>query len=267
MSTPSSSIAWVSDVPGSQHRRRVLPPAGADGDGYVLTLFDEYMQHADPDVALADGLRPPDLAGPRPTVNLLPASPLAAPHMGPTDVSFVNVPPDGNCFFHCWSAAQNAQAWLQDHRPNGFGINPWVDSKDKGDAERLRNELADFAMAAGKAEAAARLRADGIAGYIEEEDIAIAAEHWKCQILMQCGSRQRLFGHGPLRAHILYCMVADGEGHASGHYVLVQSWVPRGTEGVTSQDNVIRSLVLFGLVMLMLLVWLHLALRKRECVR
>ena len=137
------------------------------------------------------------------------------------------MPADDRCLYHCGVACRDLRGWWQSHDSvTGLAANKETQDRDIRAAEDVKIGVILAASQAGEEATVDRLRLAGSAGTPGQEEIVFLAKHLGGQVVMQMGRNQELHGQGPRVAHLSWVLTKDGAGHQSGHFVVLQSWMP-----------------------------------------
>ena len=164
----------------------------------------------------------------RPNINIPVATASPPPHLGDDHCGPVAVPPDGLCLYHCATACQDLAAWVATHHPStGQAFDLRLAASDLTEAWSWRERIVLLAREVGDVKMAQRLSLEGSAGYPDQDALPLLARLLGGQVVLQVGDVQASFGEGPLLLHLLGGISHDGAGHGSGHFAVIQSWLPR----------------------------------------
>ena len=138
------------------------------------------------------------------------------------------VPPDGLCLSYACVGAHNTEflSALQRDR-SGFVVNPRQDRRFRAAAERFCDAVAGRARAAGRSDVERELRRRDWPG---EAALHFFAQELQGSLLITSiySDMPILFGEGPLAVHVWHGLTEpDAAGHSSGHFELIQSWLPQ----------------------------------------
>ena len=176
----------------------------------------------------------------RPPIDVTTAVPCHPPHLGDDHGASVAVPADGLCLYYCAVACQDLTAWANTHHPiTGLGSDLLQRAADLTEAWTWRDRVVSRARELGDVRMAARLSLEGAPGYPDQDALPYLAHALGGQVVLQTSSLQTAYGQGPLVAHINFCVAVDGEGHGSGHFEVLQSWVhcPRAVKRAREGDS------------------------------
>ena len=163
----------------------------------------------------------------RPEISEFANPPEHPPHLGDGDPAAVQVPADGRCLYHCAVACRNLRDWVSTHDPNtGLATDTVMRKHDESSSLEVRDAIMNVAAELGERQVADRLKKSGLAGYPGQEELPFLSTVLGGQIILQSGPAQEVIGTGPLVAHIGFVLSTDGAGHASGHFIVHQSWLP-----------------------------------------
>ena len=163
----------------------------------------------------------------RPMITVEFTPPIAPPHLREDQGPVVAVPADGLCLYYCAVACGDLARWAATHYPkSGLAKDTTARAQDVSLAWIYRDRVIAAARHAGDSAMADRLARPGLLGYPDQDALPYLAQALEGQIVLQSMSIQTVFGEGPLQAHLLFCMSVDGAGKSSGHFAVLQSWVP-----------------------------------------
>ena len=189
-------------------RSRVRSPEGASALLAAASPYDPLSQGT---VATEEEIRSRGYAG-------APTLPEGAPQA---------VPPDGLCLSYACVGAQNPRHLANMMRDrSGFVLNASESRKFRVAALNFRAAVAARATRAGRNDIAARLRSGE---WPSEAALHFFAEELGGSLLITSifAEEKILFGRGPIRVHVLHGLTEpDPDGHSSGHFELLQSWLP-----------------------------------------
>ena len=101
----------------------------------------------------------------------------------PVEQLIIPTPPDGMCLYHCFSAWDLGDIWLQSRTEHGHCTDP-IQSKIHAQlAKRLRERLVSFLSAIGRPDQANRLQQSGSRGYPGGDELPYIAELLHCTIV------------------------------------------------------------------------------------
>ena len=164
----------------------------------------------------------------RPPIGIDVVAPQAPAHLSDQEGPAVAVPADGLCLYYCAVACANLAHWRASHDDRtGLARDPVHAARDLTEARAVQARVINAARRAGQAELADRLEGMGLDSFPDQDVFPYLAEVLGGQIVVQTLTLQWVYGTGPLAAHLMFCTTADGAGHGTGHYVALQSWVPR----------------------------------------
>ena len=164
----------------------------------------------------------------RPDINIPSTMAKHPPHLGDDHRAPVAVPPDGLCLYHCATAGQDLAAWVATHHPStGQAFDLRQAASDLTEAWSWRDRIVGLAREVGDIQLAQRLSLDGSAGYPDQDVLPLLARLLGGKVVLQVADVQVAFGQGPLILHLLGGISHDGAGHGSGHFSILQSWLPK----------------------------------------
>lgn len=139
------------------------------------------------------------------------------------------VPPDGFCLLYCALAAQQPEEWANVGRDaHGFIQDKAAELRWKNKAFRLRSQIMTLMQKDGLD--VSRLLLPGAAGYLGDTELPYLARllGGSIEVVPMLDPEAGIppFGNGPLRMRVGLSLIADGAGHETFHYVLLQSWLP-----------------------------------------
>ena len=163
----------------------------------------------------------------RPVVSVATSPPGHAAHLGDNDPVAVQVPADGMCLYYCAVACRDLGHWVSTHdAATGLARDPAGRQRDVVSAAEVKDAVMMAAAECGDKKEADRLKQEGPAGYPGQETLLYLSKVLGGQVVLQSAEVQEVVGHGPLVAHLGFCLSVDGAGHSSGHFVVHQSWAP-----------------------------------------
>ena len=190
-----------------------------------LEQLPESSHRAQADVALDPSAIPGVLL---PHMRLPPLDPTALPTAGPCIYAGEPLlcPPDGLCFLYAWMAGQNPTAWAHIAKDrHGFILDPTLEALWKTKATTLLHRILALMDSEGQAAMADKLRRGGYPG---DEELEYYTRYLGGAVLVTPMSERESFpvihGYGPVQCEVGFVWSRDGSGHASGHYILLQSW-------------------------------------------
>eukprot|EP00439_Symbiodinium_sp_Y106_P021916 s7017_g2.t1 len=147
------------------------------------------------------------------------------PAMQPDEI--LEVPPDGDCLFHCAVTCRNVQRLRSSAQdPAGF-MSERRCEKDLAEASRrLRRICSAAAAKAGRDDVvkmlrSARLPEGGVVWFLAQW---LEGSIW-VTLDGVSGEFDVLVGEGPIACKLVLCTVVNGTGRSSPHYRLAGSWV------------------------------------------
>ena len=184
----------------------------------------------------------------------------------------LKTPPDGLCAIYCFLAAQNVQQWQSLHMDDmGFINDRAAEKRYRAEALRIRSAIVAKMREHGEDAMASRIELPGeypgdeefryysevfggafIVKYLSHAHIpsvvhgtsALASVKLVifslCYVFpyiktKSCASSKP--GEGAIIMEIGHVLSRDGTGHGSGHYVLVQSWLPQPDEETSTETT------------------------------
>ena len=199
---------------------------GAEVESHLEALERERAQREAEAERVREAFRGMPAPTSRPVISISTNPPAHPAHLDDTDISLVQVPADGMCLFHCAVACRSLREWSASHGPSsGLAIDDAARQRDVQRALEVRDAVMMAAVAAGNKKAADRLKLPGSDGYPGQDELPYLSVVMGGQIVLQSGDVQEVIGTGPLVAHLCFLLSVDGEGHASGHFAVHQSWM------------------------------------------
>ena len=163
----------------------------------------------------------------RPAIEVDVTSPQAPPHLREEQGPVVAVPADGLCLYYCAVACNDLARWAATHcRQSGLAMDLTERAYDTAQAWIYRTRVIEAARQDGDIAMADRLSSPGLLGFPDQDALPYLAKALGGQIVLQSMHVQAVYGEGPLQAHLLFCISVDGAGKSSGHFAVLQSWVP-----------------------------------------
>ncbi|CAE7386170.1 PIF1 [Symbiodinium sp. CCMP2592] len=152
------------------------------------------------------------------------------------------VPPDGLCLSYACVGAQNPRYLAKMHRDrSGFVVDEREASRFRTAALNFRAAVAVRARRAARADIATALQSGD---WPSEAALHFFAEELGGSLMVTSlfSEEKMLFGQGPITVHVLHGVTEpDADGHSSGHFELLQSWLPADEKPSSSRTKKKRS--------------------------
>ena len=158
----------------------------------------------------------------------------------PVEHLVVPTPPDGLCLYHCFTAWELKDVWMQFRRSNGFCSEPCMESLHIRLASKLRGRLIRFLRKVQRHGQADRIELNGAVGFPGSDELPFLAELLQLNIVehdLQHPAQPSFTHSGGNRGtmHIGYTLTQ----HGAPHWVLLNSWwTPQCSfDSVTGREN------------------------------
>ncbi|CAE7542386.1 unnamed protein product [Symbiodinium sp. CCMP2592] len=152
------------------------------------------------------------------------------------------VPPDGLCLSYACVGAQNPRYLAKMRRDrSGFVVDEREASRFRTAALNFRAAVAVRARRAARADIATALQSGD---WPSEAALHFFAEELGGSLMVTSlfSEEKMLFGQGPITVHVLHGVTEpDADGHSSGHFELLQSWLPADEKPSGSRTKKKRS--------------------------
>ena len=217
-------------VQGSAEQATVLSTVSRDAE--KLALLEELKES----IQRMERENAPTFVGPSPR-NLDPEYPAQL-----SERQQVTTPPDGLCLSHACIAAGDARRWLAEHGEQGFRYpgDRTEEILDEQLAKAFRQHVVDLVLEYARFDEERRFYCDRAVAIAngslpEDKDIPFYAACLNgCIEVIPLGYADyqgtSVIGAGPLRISIGSCQASGQDGASTGHFVLLQSWLPLQTE-------------------------------------
>ena len=204
-------------VQGSAEQATVLSTVSRDAE--KLALLEELKES----IQRMERANAPTFVGPSPR-NLDPEYPAQL-----SERQQVTTPPDGLCLSHACIAAGDARRWLAEHGEQGFRYpgDRTEEILEEQLAKAFRQHVVDLMLEYARFDEERRFYCDRAVAIAngslpEDKDIPFYAS--------MPARGTNVIGAGPLRISIGSCQASGQDGASTGHFVLLQSWLPLQTE-------------------------------------